>query len=623
MLRYIAEAFFLESNIRALLPFLAVLWVLPAHATLRSGHTIEINPVAIHQPGQRTWRYDRDGLRVDYEYDPDPNHNVTKVKWGQGGETRLKWDAQDRLVEIKSEGNRPITRSYNRDGQLITEQQGGEVLRWSHDQMGRLSGATTSWDAKQTYGYTPKGLSQIIDPTGGEHRFTHDGWSRRNTWTQAGGVVRSTQYDDLDRLIGDTLAVPGGDIITDRRLVWSDDHTVTGLSETQGGHTTQHSYRYDAAGRLTAANTDRGQQSWTYDDADNLVAETSGAKHTTRTYQADRLLSDSHGYDYRYDSTGRLVAREGPEGTLRLWFDDRDRLIRVHTPDDRLVHHRYDALGRRAETLAEHPDGSTREEIFYWQGDNLARRVLRDPKTRETLRDEAYTYDPEQAFRPLFRVIRSADTEQVQYYSTDQRGAVVRLSDESGAPLWRAKYDPYGRAKTSGHEDQPIRLMGQLHDAASNLGHHRFRVFDPESARFVSPDPLGLEGGENAFGYPVDPVAWADPLGLAKCPKIHGVAPDWAVKGAHVTTSQGLEIFIHGSGDSVKIGPVFSRDAHNPKLKAAVAEVKNALGNSKWREKLLTQTKKATAMLGKGSAVDRAGSGGTRALEVTLERWGK
>jgi len=41
-------------------------------------------------------------------------------------------------------------------------------------------------------------------------------------------------------------------------------------------------------------------------------------------------------------------------------------------------------------------------------------------------------------------------------------------------------------------------------DAATGLCHHRFRVYDPETARFVSPDPLEVVGGDNTFGYPTD-----------------------------------------------------------------------------------------------------------------------
>ena len=106
-------------------------------------------------------------------------------------------------------------------------------------------------------------------------------------------------------------------------------------------------------------------------------------------------------------------------------------------------------------------------------------------------------------------------------------------------------------------------------------------------------------------------------------PRIHGVAPDWAVKGAHVTTTNGIELAIRGTGDGVKIVPVFSSDAANQGLDAAIAEVEAALANPKWRATLLDRTQKATTMLGKESAVERAGSGGTRALEVVLERWCK
>lgn len=44
--------------------------------------------------------------------------------------------------------------------------------------------------------------------------------------------------------------------------------------------------------------------------------------------------------------------------------------------------------------------------------------------------------------------------------------------------------------------------------------YNRYRYYDPGSGRFISKDPIGLEGGLSAFQYAPNPVQWIDPLGL-------------------------------------------------------------------------------------------------------------
>ena len=41
------------------------------------------------------------------------------------------------------------------------------------------------------------------------------------------------------------------------------------------------------------------------------------------------------------------------------------------------------------------------------------------------------------------------------------------------------------------------------------------RFYDPWLGRFVSADPIGLEGGHASYGYGQNPLRWLDPLGLA------------------------------------------------------------------------------------------------------------
>lgn len=104
-------------------------------------------------------------------------------------------------------------------------------------------------------------------------------------------------------------------------------------------------------------------------------------------------------------------------------------------------------------------------------------------------------------------------------------------------------------------------------------------------------------------------------------PRIHGFAPDWVTKGAHVT-SEGIELGIRGAGNGVKIVPIFSGE--NPAdLNRAIRNVETWLENDQWRGKLLDRTSAATKALGQGSAAERAASGGTRALETSLSRWCK
>ena len=106
-------------------------------------------------------------------------------------------------------------------------------------------------------------------------------------------------------------------------------------------------------------------------------------------------------------------------------------------------------------------------------------------------------------------------------------------------------------------------------------------------------------------------------------PRIHYALEDMVQKGMHVT-SEGIELGIRGGGDSIKIVPIFGRDQpSNAQVKRAMNNLEDWLHDKKFRNELLKKTKAMTGALGKGSLKERAASGSTRALEVSLERWCK
>jgi RHS repeat-associated protein len=65
--------------------------------------------------------------------------------------------------------------------------------------------------------------------------------------------------------------------------------------------------------------------------------------------------------------------------------------------------------------------------------------------------------------------------------------------------------------------DVPWRWPGQYEDEESGLYYNRFRFYDPEAGGYLSPDPLGLEGGMQPYGYVLDPLIHVDPFGLETC----------------------------------------------------------------------------------------------------------
>ncbi len=57
--------------------------------------------------------------------------------------------------------------------------------------------------------------------------------------------------------------------------------------------------------------------------------------------------------------------------------------------------------------------------------------------------------------------------------------------------------------------------MGQYFDEESGLCYNRFRYYSNETGQYISPDPIGLMGGLNPYGYVHNPLSWVDPFGLS------------------------------------------------------------------------------------------------------------
>jgi RHS repeat-associated protein len=77
------------------------------------------------------------------------------------------------------------------------------------------------------------------------------------------------------------------------------------------------------------------------------------------------------------------------------------------------------------------------------------------------------------------------------------------------------------------------RFPGQLFDKESGLHQNYFRDYDPKTARYVTSDPIGLQGGTNTYAYVLgNPLWYSDALGLS--PGDVFSSPDNAAKDAGI-----------------------------------------------------------------------------------------
>ncbi|RDL12666.1 RHS repeat domain-containing protein, partial [Serratia fonticola] len=187
----------------------------------------------------------------------------------------------------------------------------------------------------------------------------------------------------------------------------------------------------------------------------------------------------------------------------------------------------YDAFGRRIQKqdlLAQRPDAITR---FFWQGERMVAEcadddnifTTDDPKPAHLATYKSYLYSPG-SFVPLAQLLGKGRKSEIYYYLNDHLGTPQELVNGKGQIAWSAAYRAYGNLAVAFVESvpQPLRFQGQYFDAESGLHYNRYRYYSPETARFITPDPIGLAGGLNQTQYVPNPTGWVDPLGLTSVP---------------------------------------------------------------------------------------------------------
>ena len=100
---------------------------------------------------------------------------------------------------------------------------------------------------------------------------------------------------------------------------------------------------------------------------------------------------------------------------------------------------------------------------------------------------------------------------------SDHLGTPQMVTDKDGEVVWSAEYDPFGMATVNTASlELPYRLPGQYFDTETGTHYNYLRDYDPGTGRYITSDPIGLQGGLNTYAYASNnPLSSIDPLGLA------------------------------------------------------------------------------------------------------------
>ncbi|MGQ4468732.1 DUF6531 domain-containing protein [Streptomyces violaceoruber] len=575
----------------------------------RFTHDAELRLVGVTNPLGEEWSYQYDaagrligetdfnGRTLGYVLDPtgrqiertngtgqtvhlarDTAGRVLTARTDDGAVTSLSYDVVGRLTEAVNPNSR-ISYTYDTLGRIVTETVDGRTVTSQYDLLGRRTRRTTPSGATSRWSYDSAGLPTSLVTDGGELTFTHDAAGRETARGLAGAAMLTQSWDAGHRLVEQVISAGtqgSTDVRQVRSYAYRGDGHVTAITDRLGG---SRRFGLDPVGRVTHVSASTWTETYAYDELGNLTAATHpapGGQDAQGTLRHSGTKATAAGRStYEHDAQGRVarVIRRTLSGLRRIWtytWDAEDRLIEAETPDSGVWRYRYDVLGRRTAKARLDENGAVADEIlFTWDSTNLVeQQTLRNGLVETDTWDwEPGTYRVAAQLRRRWRPDGQGDVDR-QFYAivTDLAGTPSELVCEDGAIAWRSATSLWGRPLTDGGGLCPLSFPGQYRDPETGLHYNLSRYYDPDTASYLSPDPLGLAPAPNHHAYVDNPLRWSDPLGLEDDAGPERVYDDseYSKHGAGSSSSAKGEVSRAPSNGQAALDRSIDMDPNNP-----------------------------------------------------------
>ena len=521
--------------------------------------------------GNLTQKIDPNGHKTDYRF--DAANRLIEVKHTQAGGTLVRttaytWDPEGNLTawtDTDHSRNQASSAALTYDAakrktqEAITYPSGTTLsYQYSYSPAGNKTRLIWADGTPIDYSYSPHGeLQTVTIPGEGAISVAEYKWLEPSKITLPGGGTQNRTLDGLLYLEDLKVKTPGQQTILSIVNTWGkvQELKTQARSDTANGTTSSKSssFSYDDEIRLTQVQTDTGglfgsdTERYTLDAVANRIAHSkvSGAWAYDANNRLTQIGSGSCGRSgvtcYQYDAAGNLTQKQTATQTRRYGFDAQNRLIQVTDGSGQLIaRYGYDPLDRRLwKEQFRDKDGqplTQAQRTHYLYADEgliaeATQAIILNQDGSTSANGVAqittqYGPKPQSQFTTgmLFIKTRSSNGQDtVAYYHHDHLKTPIQATDKAGNIVWAASYAAFGKASITTPQataDKPtitsnLRLPGQYEDAETGLHYNFRRYYDPETGRYISQDPIGLDGGINLYAYVGgNPISYIDPEGL-------------------------------------------------------------------------------------------------------------
>jgi RHS repeat-associated protein len=473
------------------------------------------------------------------EYEYDLQDNLTQVKDAEGKVTRYSYDDMGRLISTVSPDAGTTSYLYDEAGNIKTRTDAkGMVTGFEYDALNRLVKLDFPTDQDITYTYdetgVPYGIGRLttMADASGNTRYSYD--ERGNVTEQSctiEGRTFSTGYEYNLNNVAKKISYPGG-IVVEYGL----DSTGKITSTILNGNTIVSEVAYEPFGELksmsfaqsgigtTITHNNQYQineiqsenvlhRTYTHDFDGNITyIQRSDSLPLPQVYTGadnysyaagkdwiDGINDGTHSYQYTYDPNGNIIS----DGRFTYQYNENNQLVKVSDTSTVLGEYTYNGKGQRVKKVA---DGRT--TIYHY---DLTGNLIQETDQNGGV-IAGYIY------AGTNRLAMLKPDGSIYYYHNDHLGTPLAMTDTEGNIVWKATYDPFGRAEVAPTSTvtNNFRFPGQYYDEESGLHYNWYRYYDPRTGRYMTPDPIGIKRGENHLYVYVqnNPTNFIDPLGL-------------------------------------------------------------------------------------------------------------